>query len=88
VGLPVTRTEANTVAFAFGDVTLWIDRIATQSQTDIWLELIADDPDGALADLGTPKRNELEPLDGVTGHWTSDPAGTVLLVRRDNVDGA
>jgi hypothetical protein len=24
----------------------------------------------------------LEPLDGVTGHWTSDPAGTVLLVRK------
>ncbi len=24
-----------------------------------------------------------EPLDGVNGHWTSDPAGVVLLVRSE-----
>ncbi|WP_379654032.1 hypothetical protein [Pseudoxanthomonas sp. UC19_8] len=36
----------------------------------------------ALAQLGGPVRDELEPLDGVSGHWTSDPNGTVLLVRK------
>lgn len=83
VGLPVTRTTANSVGFAFGELTLWIDRVPHQSQQDVWLELLSDAPAEALAKLGSPRRDELEPLDGVTGHWTSDPAGTVLLVRKE-----
>jgi catechol 2,3-dioxygenase-like lactoylglutathione lyase family enzyme len=84
VGLAVVKDTPDTVAFAFGAMTLWIDRVATQSQADVWLEVFADDPDAALAHLGSPIRDELEPLDGVTGHWTSDPAGVILLVRRPN----
>lgn len=83
VGLAVRRELDASVAFAWGEMTLWIDRVETQSQVDVWLELLADDPDEALSRLGSPQRDELEPLDGVTGHWTSDPAGTVLLVRRE-----
>ncbi len=83
VGLEVTRELANSVCFAFGDMTLWIDRIERQSQVDVWLELITDDPAQSLAKLGSPKRDELEPLDGVNGHWTSDPAGVVLLLRTE-----
>lgn len=83
VGLRQTKATPDTVAFEFGAMTLWIDRVERQSQTDVWLELFADDPDRALEALGSPMRDELEPLDGVTGHWTSDPAGVVLLVRRE-----
>ncbi len=83
VGLSVTRTMANSTGFEFGELTLWIDRVPYQSQQDVWLELFSDAPTEALARLGSPQRDELEPLDGVTGHWTSDPAGTVLLVRKD-----
>ena len=83
VGLKITKELADSVVFAFGDVSLWIDRVDTQSQVDVWLELITDDPDQALADLESPKRDELEPLDGVNGHWTSDPAGVVLLLRSE-----
>jgi catechol 2,3-dioxygenase-like lactoylglutathione lyase family enzyme len=82
VGLRVKKQSAETAAFEFGAMTLWIDRVERQSQVDVWLELLADDPDGELARLGSPNRDELEPLDGVDGHWTSDPAGVVLLVRR------
>lgn len=82
VGLLVERETAESVSFRFGEMFLWIDRVAQQSQVDVWLELFSDDPDAALERLGSPVRDELEPLDGVTGHWTSDPAGTVLLVRR------
>lgn len=82
VGLTIVKELASSVGFAFGEMTLWIDRVDTQSQVDIWLELFTDDPGGALATLGGPKRDELEPLDGVDGHWTSDPAGVVLLVRK------
>ena len=82
VGLAVRKASADSVAFAFGEITLWLDRVSSQSQADIWLELVTDDPAAALARLGGPKRDELEPLDGVEGHWTSDPAGVVFLVRK------
>jgi hypothetical protein len=85
VGLPVTRTLANSTGFGFGEMTLWIDCVPHQSQHDVWLELFSDTPTEALATLGSSRRDELEPLDGVTGHWTSDPAGTVLLVRREGM---
>lgn len=83
VGLPVNRTLRDSVGFGFGEITLWIDRVPHQSQTDIWLELFTDDPDAALAELQGPQRDELEPLDSVEGQWTSDPAGVVLLLRRE-----
>jgi catechol 2,3-dioxygenase-like lactoylglutathione lyase family enzyme len=82
VGLRLAKQSPDTVAFEFGAMTLWIDRVERQSQVDVWLELFADDPDLELARLGSPKRDELEPLDGVHGHWASDPAGVILLVRR------
>lgn len=82
VGLPVTRELAASIGFDFNGFTLWLDRVPHQSQADIWLELFSDDPGAALDHLQGPARDELEPLDGVTGHWTSDPAGVVLLVRK------
>ena len=83
IGLALRRDGPDSIAVAFGEITLWLDRVPQQSQADVWLELITDDPDAALARLGSPQRDELEPLDGVTGHWTSDPAGVVLLLRKD-----
>ena len=83
VGLKVTKELTNSVAFEFGEMTLWIDRVEQQSQVDVWLELVTDDPDTALRELGSPRRDELEPLDDVDGHWTSDPAGVVLLVCKE-----
>ncbi len=83
VGLTVAKELANSVGFVFGEMTLWVDRVEKQSQVDVWLELFTDDPDLALERLDSPCRDELEPLDGVNGHWTSDPAGVVLLVRSE-----
>lgn len=83
VGLKVARELTNSVGFVFGEMTLWVDRVERQSQADVWLELFTEDPDRALDHLESPQRDELEPLDGVTGHWTSDPAGVVLLLRNE-----
>jgi len=80
VGLREVKRTEDSVVFEFGEMTLWVDRVARQSQIDVWLELRTDDAASALEQLGSPKRDELEPLDGMKGHWTSDPAGTVLLV--------
>lgn len=83
VGMKVRTELESSTGFEFGSMTLWIDRVPAQSQTDVWLELFTDDPGAALDRLGGPLRDELEPLDGVEGHWTSDPAGVVLLVRKE-----
>lgn len=80
-GLKVVMESGDSIMFEFGCMRLWLDRVEHQSQTDIWLELLTDDPDAALQQLASPRRDELEPLDGVRGHWTSDPAGVVILVR-------
>lgn len=83
VGLQIAKELKNSTGFVFGDMTLWIDRVERQSQVDVWLELFADNPDRALDHLKSPRRDELEPLDDVAGHWTSDPAGVVLLLRNE-----
>ncbi|MCZ4273006.1 hypothetical protein [Maritalea porphyrae] len=81
VGLRQTHKTPNSIAFEFGAMTLWIDRVEKQSQTDIWLELFTPSPDEALLALGGPSRDELEELEDNNGRWTSDPAGVVLLLR-------
>jgi hypothetical protein len=83
VGLEIAKTLNESIGFRFGEMTLWIDRVPHQSQVDVWLELFSDDPTAALRNLESPQRDELEPLTDVVGHWTSDPAGTVLLVRKE-----
>ncbi|SHH55081.1 VOC family protein [Cognatishimia maritima] len=82
VGLRIQRDLGETIFFDFGEVNLALDRVETQSQVDVWLELTTDDLDDALASLGSPIRDGLEPLEGIDAHWTCDPAGTVLLVRK------
>lgn len=80
VGLEVIEEQPNSTVFSFGGINLWIDKVEHQSQVDVWLELFSDDPEKALSTLGSPKRDEVEPLENVNGHWTSDPAGTILLI--------
>ncbi len=72
------------VAFAFGDKVLWVDRIAGLSQSEVWLEIVADDTGAAkayLAKLGCAIRDEIEPLPtGLDGFWLSSPSNTIHLV--------
>lgn len=82
--LPYLGEHQGTHVFQFGPMRLWLDRVETYSQADVWLELHTDDPDQAadyLADLGTPIRDEIEPLE-IPGHWISDPAGIIHLISR------
>ena len=90
IGLPEKGREGSSRAFQFGPVTLWVDRVEGASRTDVRLELFTEDADDAadwLARQGTPVRDELEPLDGVRGHWISDPAGVVHLLYETLPDG-
>lgn len=72
--------------FAFGSMRLWIDCVAHATHAEVWLELRTDNLEAGadrLANAGARIVDELEPLDGVDGHWVQDPAGTVLLLVDD-----
>ncbi len=87
LGLPEldpVESEPPTVGFAFGANRLWIDRVPTVSQAELWLEVTADDPGAAaehLAAAGVPRVDEIEPLaPGSPRFWISSPAQIVHLV--------
>ncbi len=77
-------TDPPSVGFAFGAARLWIDRVATVSQAELWLEVTTDDPRAAAAHLaaaGVPRVDEIEPLaEGSPRFWISSPAQVVHLV--------
>lgn len=86
IGLEHVATEGTTEVFAFGGVKLWVDRVDHATHAELWLEVAADDVGAGaeqLAAAGGRIVDEIEPLDGVEGHWVIDPGGTVLLVSRD-----
>jgi catechol 2,3-dioxygenase-like lactoylglutathione lyase family enzyme len=73
-----------TVVFEFGANQLWIDRVDSLSQAEIWLEVSVDDIEAAASYLdsaGIVRRDEIEPLgDDFTGFWISNPAAIIHLV--------
>ena len=74
----------DSVAFAFGDKNLWVDRIAGISHAEVWLEIETDDVAAAKAYLaaeGCALRDEIEPLPAdFTGFWVSSPSNTIHLI--------
>jgi len=79
IGGPV----GDAVGFKFGANNLWIDRVQTMSQAEIWLEIVTDDTVEAaeqLAAAGVVRCDEIEPLGGLDGYWISSPSAIVHLV--------
>jgi len=76
--------EMESVAFEFGDKNLWIDRVPSLSQAEIWLEVVTDDIEAASIYLeNTPciRRDEIEPLPkNFKGFWIAGPANIIHLV--------
>ncbi|PAU62091.1 hypothetical protein [Pseudomonas indica] len=87
LGLPVLAEQADSLAFDFGgDRRLWIDRVASMSQAELWLEICSDDPIAAarwLEERGVVRCDAIEPLpEGFEGFWIANPAGIVHLLSR------
>ena len=84
--LEVVMDTPPSLAFAFGPMTLWIDRVAQLAQPELWLEVQTDDTDRAarhLADHGLPRRDEIEPLPpDLDGFWVAGPGGIIHLVHK------
>jgi len=84
LGLEVLSEDERSVSFSFGANRLWIDRVETLSQAEVWLEVVAGDVKSAedrLGRDGVRRCDEIErlPLD-FDGFWISNPAGIVHLV--------
>ncbi len=85
LGLEVLPSEAqDSVCFAFGANRLWIDKVATVSQAELWLEIVTAEADAAarvLKDAGVARCDAIEPLpEGFHGFWISSPCGIIHLV--------
>lgn len=76
--------DYESAAFEFGDKVLWIDRIDSLSQAEIWLEIVTDDVEKAseyFESKGCIRRDEIETLPkGLKGFWISNPANIIHLV--------
>lgn len=81
---PLVEAFAPSAVFEFGSNRLWIDRVPTVSQAELWLEVVAHDLPAAEARLeaaGIVRCDEIEPLrDDFAGFWISSPASIVHLV--------
>lgn len=88
LGLKEIPGTGPSVSFEFGANRLWIDREDRLSQSEIWLEINADDLARAadhFAAAGVVRRDEIEPLpDGFAGFWIQSPASIVHLVSQTN----
>lgn len=77
-------SSTESVRFEYGDKLLWIDRVPSLSQAEIWLEIVVDDVDAAsryLEEHGCARRDEIEALPaGFKGFWITSPANIIHLV--------
>lgn len=84
LGLEVVQTGEALVAFRFGDITLWVDRVATLSQAEIWLELNTDDTAGAARHFTAQRVARCDDIErlpaGLDGFWIAAPGNIVHLV--------
>lgn len=72
------------VVFKFGDKQLWIDRVPTMTQAELWLEVTTNDLTAAAMQLQEAKVvrcDEVEPLPAdLPAFWITSPAGIVHLI--------
>jgi catechol 2,3-dioxygenase-like lactoylglutathione lyase family enzyme len=79
----------NAVGFVFGSNNLWIDKVPSMSQAELWLEIVTDDTSEAakmFAAANVIRCDEIEDLGGLDGYWISSPAAIIHLV--DAKDGS
>ena len=92
IGLPHLSSNDDSESFAFGTMRLWIDRVPSLSQAEIWLDIQCDDTENAAKLLNVPgvaRCDDIEPLpDGLDGFWIANPAGIIHLIEdpKENPD--
>lgn len=73
----------------FGPIRLWLDRCPQFSQTELWLEVVASDSDGAATHLGGEKVVRCDAIEklpeGFRGFWIASPADVVHVVSESGI---
>jgi catechol 2,3-dioxygenase-like lactoylglutathione lyase family enzyme len=81
---PFTEKPGN-VGFIHGPNRLWLDKVESYTQAEVWLELFTPDFAAAADELGAAgvvRNDAIEDLgEGFRGGWFFNPAGIVHLVR-------
>ncbi len=88
IGLEERETSSSdqyeSISFSFGEKNLWIDKISSVSQAEIWLELVTDNLAEAVSHLeknGVVRRDEIEKLpDDFNGFWVCSPSNIIHLI--------
>lgn len=92
LGLPVKMMADGVPVVEYGPMRLWLDRSETASRSELWLEIVAKDADGAAAALeaaGVTRCDRVEPLpEGFRGFWVMSPADVVHLVAEPGQDSS
>ncbi len=74
----------HTAVFRFGDKNLWVDRISSLSQAEVWLEIRTVDVERAaryLDECKVSRRDEIERLpEGHKGFWIAGPSNIIHLI--------
>ncbi len=87
LGLKPIENHPSEVGFEFGSNRLWIDRVPSVSQAEVWLEIVTNDPSAAakiLENENVVRCDEIEALpDGFEAFWISNPASIIHLVCND-----
>ena len=78
------KQNEGSVVFKFGANNLWIDKVCTVSQSEIWLQVVTDNSSAAenrLEEAGITRCDTIEPLgDHFDGFWISNPASIIHLI--------
>jgi catechol 2,3-dioxygenase-like lactoylglutathione lyase family enzyme len=82
--LPVLDKYGPDFVFQFGESRLWLDKVASLSQAEVWLQIITDDTAAARQHFtahGVTRCDEIDSLPaGFDGFWVLSPSSIVHLV--------
>jgi hypothetical protein len=80
-------TVSRTHSVKFGPNTVWLDCVDNYTHSEVWLELKTPNVETATTYLGTKGILPCDEIEEIPKdmHWIMDPAGTVFIVSKDEV---
>lgn len=88
LGLKQIEKHLPSVCFEFGRNQLWIDKVPSMSQAEMWLEIITNDVSAGselFEEENIVRCDEIEELsDGFEAFWVSSPASIIHLVCKED----
>jgi hypothetical protein len=87
LGMKEVAREGDSIAFQFGDKQLWLDKVKSVSQAEIWFEIKCSDIANAskhFHESGIVRCDKIEELpQGFDGFWISSPCNIIHLISNE-----